>query len=105
MLSFIIALVVGLSLLWLGYHVFKKFKEADGSFWDRLLSGFKDSATVLVAAATYVGGAILNLVIKIAESANAPEIAEAVKSLPAEYVGYGAMALAGAVFIARLRTL
>lgn len=105
MLSFIVTLVVGLSLLWLAYHVFKKFKEADGTFWDRLLSGFKDSATILVAAATYVGGAILNLVIRIAEAVNAPEIASAVQQLPAEYVGYGAMGLALAVFIARLRTL
>lgn len=105
MLSFIVTIAVALSLLWLGYHVFKKFKEADGSFWDRLLSGFKDSATVLVAGATYVGGAVVNLVIKAADAANAPEVAEAVRALPTEYVGYGMMGLAGLVFIARLRSL
>lgn len=105
MISFIITILVVVSLLWLGYHVFKKFREADGTFWDRLLSGFKDSATVLVAGATYVGGAVINLIITAANAANAPEVAEAIRSLPAEYVGYGMMGLAGLVFIARLRSL
>lgn len=106
MISFIVAMIVAGSLAWLGYHVVKKYRESQGTFWNRLLAGFKDSATVLVAGATYIGGATINLVGRTADALNAPEIAEIVRtSIPAEYAGYGMMALALAVFIARLRTL
>lgn len=105
MLSPVIALLVVASLAWLAYHVVTKFKESDGLFWDRLLAGFKDSTTVLVAGAAYVGGAIISVVVKVAEAFNAPEVVSAIQSLPTEYVGYGTMVLAAAVFIARMRTL
>ena len=105
MLSLVIALLVVVSLAWLAHHVVRKFKEADGSFWDRVLAGFKDSATVLVAGATYVGGALVTVIVKTAEAFNAPEVAATIQSLPTEYVSYGTMVLAVAVFIARLRTL
>lgn len=106
MLSLIVTLVLAASLVWLGYYVIKQYRAADGAFWERLLSGFKDSATVLVAGATYVGGAAINLVGKAADAASAPEVTEVVRTqIPAEYAGYGLMALAFLIFVARLRTL
>lgn len=106
MISFVVTLLVVLSLAWLAYHVTRKYREADGPVWDRLLAGFKDSATVLLAGATYVGGAAVNLLGKLADAANAPEVAEVVRTqIPAEYAGFGLMAMAVLIFIARLRTL
>ena len=106
MISFVVTLLVVLSLAWLAYHVIRKYSETDGTLWDRALAGFKDSATVLLAGATYVGGAAVNLVGKLADAANAPEVAEAVRmQIPAEYAGFGLMAMAVLIFIARLRTL
>lgn len=106
MISFMIFLVIFATVAWLGYHVVKKYRENDGTFWERLLSGFRDSATLLVAGATYVGGALLNLIGQAAEALNAPEVVEIVRTqIPAEYAGYGLMALAVVVVIARLRSL
>lgn len=106
MIGWAITIAVVISLAWLGYHVVKKYRESDGTFWERLLAGFKDSATILVAGATYVGGAIIGLIGKAADALNAPEVAEVVRTqVPAEYAGYGLMGLALIVFIARLRSL
>lgn len=106
MISLAFTLIVVTTLAWLTYHVVKKFKASDGTFWERLLSGFKDSATVLVAGATYVAGALIDLIGKAADALNAPEVADLVRTqIPAEYMGYGLMALAVVVFIARVRSL
>lgn len=106
MIGWLITIAVVLSLAWLTYHVVKKFRETEGSTRERILAGFKDSATILVAGATYVGGALIGLVGKIADALNAPEVAEVVRTqIPAEYAGYGLMGLALIVFVARLRSL
>jgi hypothetical protein len=106
MISLIITLAVIATLAWLAYHVVKKFKTSEGTFWDRLLAGFKDSATILVAGATYVGGAILGFIGQAADALNVPQVAEVVRTqIPAEYMGYGLMALAVVTVLARLRSL
>jgi hypothetical protein len=106
MISFVITLAILGTLAWLAYHVVKKYRETDGTFWERLLAGFKDSATLLVAGATYVGGALIDLIGKAADALNAPEVAEMVRTqIPAEYMGYGLMGLAVVVVVARLRSL
>lgn len=106
MISWLITIAIALTLAWLVYHVIKRFREAEGSVWERFLAGFKDSATILVAGATYVGGAVINLIGNAADALNSPEIAEVVRTqIPADYAGYGLMCLALVVFIARLRSL
>lgn len=106
MISTIVTLAVVATLAWLAYHVVKKFRETEGGAWERLLAGFKDSATILVAGATYVGGAILGVIGKAADALNVPQVAEVVRTqIPAEYMGYGLMAIALVTVIARLRTL
>jgi hypothetical protein len=105
-ISWTITIAIVLTLVWIGYNAVKKFRAAEGTTWERLLAGFKDSATILVAGATYVAGALIDVIGNAATALNQPEIAEIVKTqIPVQWAGYGMMALAAIVFIARLRSL
>lgn len=105
-MSWLITLAFAVFLAWFVYHVIKSYRAAEGSTWERVLAGFKDSATILVAGATFAGGALVDVIGNVAVALNQPEIAELVtKQIPAQWAGYGMMALAAVVFIARLRSL
>lgn len=106
MINLLIFTILFASVAFIAYHAVIRYRATEGTFWERLLSGFKDSATLFVAGATYVGGALIQLIGQAADALNQPEIAEMVRTqIPPEYTGYGMMAFALIVVIARLRSL
>lgn len=105
-ISWIITGIIAVSLAWLVYHAVAKYREAEGTVWQRLLAGFKDSATILAAAATWIGGSTIDIVDRIATTFNQQELVDLVTArVPVKYVGFGLMAIGAIFFIARLRSL
>lgn len=106
MIGFIFTLAVVASLLFMAYHLVKKFREAEGTVWERLLAGGRDSATILWGYLLYLAGAILDLIERMAVFLNMPEVTTFVNThVPPKYVAGGMMVIGIITIAARLRSI
>lgn len=106
MISFILTLAILAALGWFVYHFIVKFREAEGTVWERTLAGAKDSATIFWGGILYVAGAIVDLAEKFADFLNLPEVTGFINNyFPPKYVAVGLMVIGGITILARLRGL
>lgn len=106
MLSLIFTVAVFAALAWFAYHFVSKFRESEGSIWERTLAGAKDSATVLWGGVLYVAGVLLYLAEKASTFLNMPEVTSFIQNqLPSQWGAIGLMVVGVVTIIARLRTL